>query len=92
MTHPRCHLPLPAVRIKRFGQLACIVTMVVAATAWAGSASTEPLPCGVDVTAEVCALEHALADHALVEAVVRAEAALARCPGQPVLVRLLARA
>ena len=92
MTHPGCHFPLSAGRTKRPGQLARIVTIVVTATVWAGSASTEPLPCGVDVTAEVRALDRALADHAFGEAVVRTEAALARCPGQPVLVRLLARA
>lgn len=92
MTDLGNNLRSPANTTRRPRPIACIVTMMVAATAWAGSASTEPLPCGVDVTAEVRALNHALADHALVEAVVRAEAALARCPGQPVLVRLLARA
>lgn len=71
-------------------RLTCQTVLVLAmiAPTWV---SAQP-PCELDVPAEVRAVDHLLAHGRLAEAVVRAEAAQERCPGHPVLVRLLARA
>ncbi|HPS79836.1 MAG TPA: hypothetical protein PLS53_16875 [Thermoanaerobaculaceae bacterium] len=62
----------------------------VAAMVWAVSAPASAVPC--DVAAEILATERSLVQHEPGPAVIRAEAALERCPGHPALVRLLARA
>ncbi|MGV8038626.1 MAG: hypothetical protein AB2L07_00580 [Thermoanaerobaculaceae bacterium] len=66
--------------------------LVLATTAAAGARAGAPGACTIDLEAELRAVGRALARQEPGEAVTLAEAALARCPGEPVLVRLAARA
>lgn len=68
---------------------------LLAAVAAAGAqalAQSAGAPCSLDVVNEVRGVGRALAQQRLGDAVALAEAALARCPGEPMLVRLAARA
>ena len=57
-----------------------------------GAPAAGPDSCGLDIVAEAAAVDRALARQEPGVAVSLAETALARCPGEPVLVRLAARA
>ncbi|HPC83559.1 MAG TPA: hypothetical protein P5234_09315 [Thermoanaerobaculaceae bacterium] len=69
-----------------------IVGVVALAAAGGLAVPAWAAPCNIDLDAEVRAVSRALARQQLVEAVTRAEAALAQCPREGVLVRLAARA
>lgn len=66
--------------------------LLLAALAAVGAPAAGPDSCGLDLVAEAAAVDRALARQEPGAAVALAEAALARCPGEPVLVRLTARA